>query len=243
MALSALLAGLAYVVVRRARSGHPPAGGFSSAAAIDSPRGASPVGGAPAERGTDRGARWLAAVPGPGLAAPSSDRLASPRRGLATARRLASRCSLALLQVDELERVAHPEGTEGWDVLHAVREFVKAELRPADGVGSSGDDTVFFVLVGAAPLAARTAAERIRQMLRSASFASHSLSVSIGTASFPEDGRNDEEVIRAAERALGRARERGGNRTIMASADGPAPAGWTCAPGTASSAARAADIC
>ena len=49
---------------------------------------------------------------------------------------------------------------------------------------------------------------------------------SIGIASFPHDGLSAAELVAAADRALARAIELGGNRTVLVSIPRDAPPGW-----------------
>ena len=52
------------------------------------------------------------------------------------------------------------------------------------------------------------------------------VSVSIGIASFPDDGLAARDLALAAERALLRATELGGNRTLLYSSREDVPASW-----------------
>ena len=52
------------------------------------------------------------------------------------------------------------------------------------------------------------------------------VSVSIGVATYPADGADEVELDAAAERALARAAELGGNRTVLYSVPAGAPPGW-----------------
>ena len=52
------------------------------------------------------------------------------------------------------------------------------------------------------------------------------VSVSIGISTYPADGTDTVELEAAAERALARAQELGGNRTVLFSVPAGAPRGW-----------------
>jgi diguanylate cyclase (GGDEF)-like protein len=149
---------------------------------------------------------------------------------VARARRHHHQLSFVLIRPDGFEDFAAegPEAAES--ALEAVAEVIGSELRSID-IAVRHDGTTFALLLPeTAPQGARIAAERIRLLLpaRTRNAAPRALTVSAGIACFPRDASTDRELVTVAERALEAAVERGGNRTVTASADEPdVPEGWT----------------
>jgi Diguanylate cyclase, GGDEF domain len=103
----------------------------------------------------------------------------------------------------------------------ALERSLASTMRSSDfAAGHSGPD-VWLVLPEATSDAARVAAERFRLAVGTAG-----QPVSIGIASFPEDGDSGTELAAAARQALERAAELGGNRTLLRTAPEHAPRGW-----------------
>jgi hypothetical protein len=111
------------------------------------------------------------------------------------------------------------------DVASVDRRVLERSLadtmRSSDfAAGHEGPD-VWLVLPETPSEAARIAAERFRLTA-----AASDQPVSIGIATFPEDGRSGAELAAAARQALKRAAELGGNRTVLRTAPQHAPRGW-----------------
>jgi len=125
-----------------------------------------------------------------------------------------------------LHRLADRGTSEDRSTLAAeVAALAKAELRDTDTIDVTSSRALSIVLPGAGPLGARTVGERLRLLVGEARFDDSSLTASIGTATCPRDAPTLEALVETASRALNEAEARGGNRTLMASAD-LAPAGW-----------------
>jgi hypothetical protein len=115
--------------------------------------------------------------------------------------------------------VVHPDG-RGADVT-AVVERIVAGLRSTDiAAGRDGRD-LWLLLPETGSDSARVAAERLRLAAGAAG-----RTVSIGVASFPDDGLSAANLAGAASRALSRALELGGNRTVLQTAPDDGPPGW-----------------
>jgi diguanylate cyclase (GGDEF)-like protein len=136
--------------------------------------------------------------------------------------------ALVLVRPDAFDELAELGGSVGVEVLEACAEVIGHELRATDYALRQHASTFALILPQTATEGARVAGERIRLFLplRTGGVNGRLLTVSIGVATFPDDATTNEELVRLAERALERAEERGGNRTVCASADA-LPPGWT----------------
>lgn len=150
---------------------------------------------------------------------------------LARSQRHHHHLALVLVRPDDFDELAAltPEG--GQEVLEAVAEVVGNELRSIDVALRHAPSTFALILPETPVEGARVAAERIRLLLplRVGRVADRPITLSIGVAAFPNDATMHDEFVVVAERALDRATELGGNRTVCASAPATAPPGWTLA--------------
>lgn len=149
---------------------------------------------------------------------------------LQRARRHHHQLALVLVRPDGFGELTELGGTVGLEVLEACAEVIGHELRTTDYAFRQQASTFALILPETATEGARVAAERIRLFLplRTGGVNGRMLTASIGVATFPEDATTNAELVRVAERALQRAEERGGNRTVCVSADA-VPPGWTLA--------------
>jgi diguanylate cyclase (GGDEF)-like protein len=105
--------------------------------------------------------------------------------------------------------------------IYQAERFLRTQQAAGTGAWDwDGGEEFLLALVGVdAPTAARLA-EMLRADLADARLGGHAklppITVSIGLAMFPDDGRRIEEVIRAADDALSRAKAQGRNRVCMA---------------------------
>ena len=148
---------------------------------------------------------------------------------LARARRHHHELSLVLVAPDRFEEFAEQGSDVALEVLEAAAEVIGNELRATD-VALRHAQAVFAVILPQTSAAgARVAAERVRLFLPGRLSGIGGLTVSNGIATFPHDASTNSELIAVAERALARAVELGGNRTVCASVEDEAPPGWTLA--------------
>jgi len=150
---------------------------------------------------------------------------------LARSQRHHHQLALVLVRPDAFEALAAVGAASGQEVLEAVAEVIGSELRAID-VALRHAPTTFALILPETPIeGARVAAERIRLLLplRVGTVGGRNITVSLGVASFPDDATTHDQLVQCAERALDRAIELGGNRTVCASAPGTAPPGWTMA--------------
>jgi diguanylate cyclase (GGDEF)-like protein len=145
------------------------------------------------------------------------------------ARRHHHELALVLIEPDRFDDFHALGGAVEQELLEAVAEVIGRELRATDVALRHGPSGFSLVLPETAAGGARVAAERLRLLLPLAigETALGVLSLSIGVAIFPRDAATNGELVEVARRALARAQELGGNRTICASTDGGLPPGWS----------------
>lgn len=148
---------------------------------------------------------------------------------LARAQRHNHHLALVLLRPDRFAELATLGDDVHQEVLEAVAEVIGSELRTIDIALRHAPSTFALILVETPIEGARIVAERIRLTLPARLGTLHDwrATLSLGVAAFPQDASTHDELINSAERALDRAIELGGNRTICVSAPPTAPPGWT----------------
>ena len=127
--------------------------------------------------------------------------------------------SLLLTDIDHFKKVndtyGHPTGDE---VLRRVAAILKASARKIDITARYGGEEFAIVLEATDRAGARQLAERIRQEVAQQSFGSpkgnFQATLSIGVASYPDDGRDKAEIIARADQSLYAAKHGGRNRTV-----------------------------
>ncbi len=158
-------------------------------------------------------------------------------RELLRAQRHDHATSVLIVRPDRLGEAELEQGREGVSaMLTSIAESIGLNVRSTD-LGRSDPPKEFVLLLPETDaVGARVAAERIRlAMTRSAvefvAGPANETTVSIGVASFPTDGHDQQALVDAARHALGRAIELGGNRTILATVPETAPPGWSAGRG------------
>jgi diguanylate cyclase (GGDEF)-like protein len=127
--------------------------------------------------------------------------------------------AVAIDNLDEIRRLHGPEGCER--VIEALGRLLRVNTRAMDSPCRLGGDR-FVVLLSGVGLA--TSHSRMEQLRRQC--AQHIVpyngqqipfTVCMGVASFPHTAGGVDELMRSADRALATAREKGGNRIVLAS--------------------------
>jgi diguanylate cyclase (GGDEF)-like protein len=139
--------------------------------------------------------------------------------------------SLLMMDVDHFkcynDTHGHPAGDE---VLRTVARLLRQRVRSTDLPCRYGGEEFAVLLLDADKTSAAQVAEQIRDTIEQTRFAGEetqpggSLTVSIGVASVPEDAKDGDELVKAADRALYRAKNDGRNR-VSVSGTGAIP--WT----------------
>ncbi|MBA3451549.1 MAG: diguanylate cyclase [Deltaproteobacteria bacterium] len=130
--------------------------------------------------------------------------------------------SLLMLDVDNFKQFndtfGHPSGDE---VLRQLARVLADTRRANDVVARYGGEEFAVILVDTAKFTAAKVAERVRERVYGNDFSEAApragkLSVSIGVATFPEDGADAEALVRSADTALYTAKRAGRNRVVLA---------------------------
>ena len=128
--------------------------------------------------------------------------------------------SIIMIDSDNLKTTNDTYGHEAGNRLlqHLVRKFSDS-VRRSDFVGRYGGDEFIILLPETARDGAIETAERIRKSIASSRFDIRNgelrTTVSLGVASYPDDGGDLEVILEKADRALYRAKKNGRNQTAV----------------------------
>ena len=131
--------------------------------------------------------------------------------------------SLIMLDLDHFKRVNDHHGHPAGDLaLRRFADVIRNSIRDADFPSRYGGEEFAILCVEAGADEAAAIANRIRAAVESTDFQLPNgkrvdLTTSAGVASFPADGATDEELLRAADKALYAAKRAGRNRVVLAS--------------------------
>jgi diguanylate cyclase (GGDEF)-like protein len=124
--------------------------------------------------------------------------------------------SLLLLDIDAFKRFNDDFGhVQGDAALRALGSLMRSISREGDVPCRIGGEEFAFILPETAKGDAALFAERIRRGVEGGIMApdgSRALTVSIGLAAFPDDGKSQEDLLRAADEALYESKREGRNR-------------------------------
>jgi len=131
--------------------------------------------------------------------------------------------ALAMLDIDNFKKIndtyGHPVGDE---ILKGLVEELMQKARDSDVVARYGGEEFAIIFPDTASTSARDAANRLRELVERREFpiiaAGKTLfiTVSVGVAVFPRDGKNAAELISRADAALYFAKKNGKNQVAMA---------------------------
>ena len=126
--------------------------------------------------------------------------------------------SIVMIDADNLKPINDSHGHEAGDKLlkHLIRTFGE-ELRQTDVLARYGGDEFTILLPETGRTGAVEVAERIRKSVEDSRFDVRGgldlrTTISLGIASYPEDGSNVEIIVEKADKALYRAKREGRNR-------------------------------
>jgi diguanylate cyclase (GGDEF)-like protein len=125
--------------------------------------------------------------------------------------------SLIFIDLDGLRDVNNRFGhLAGGRVLKQVGDFINTKIRRIDIPARVGGDEFVIICPETPKMSARLVAERIRQGVEELNGQENGppqeITVSMGVASFPDDGKTPEQVLDRADRALFEAKAQGKNR-------------------------------
>lgn len=134
--------------------------------------------------------------------------------------RYGRKMSIILMDIDHFKSIndtyGHPVGDK---VLMRVAKVLRANARKTDIVARYGGEEFAILMEEADAAAAIQIAERVRQSVRKEIFASEigsfHCTLSLGIASFVEDGKTKASLIVAADEALYTAKKTGRNKTVL----------------------------
>lgn len=140
-------------------------------------------------------------------------------RELERARRYRHHCSLAMIDIDFFknynDRFGHLQGDE---VLKEAAEIFRQNIRKPDIAARYGGEEFVIIMPETNKELAMVVGEKLRRAFEAYPFPLQeaqpggSLTISIGIATFPQDGRNGRELVNRADKALYRSKKGGRNR-------------------------------
>jgi diguanylate cyclase (GGDEF)-like protein len=144
--------------------------------------------------------------------------------------------SLLILDLDHFKRLNDTFGHAAGDAaLRHVASVLEKHLRRGDQVARVGGEEFAVILPGTDENGALLLASRLREAIEAAQIfaegARLSTSASLGSATWPADGKAPEDLQRAADRALYAAKQAGRNKVVAASSMPAEPAPTTSSSG------------
>ena len=146
------------------------------------------------------------------------------RKEIERAQRFGRPLSVLMLDIDRFKRVNDRHGHQrGDEVLIEVTRRALGEIRSnIDVVGRYGGEEFVILLPETPAGGAKVVAEKIRAAMKDQPFVGAStepitVTVSVGVATYPEDGSTSEELMRRADTALYRAKSAGRDRVVTTS--------------------------
>ncbi len=130
--------------------------------------------------------------------------------------------ALVAVAIDNMEDIRQRYGVEGCErVVEALGRLLRANTRAMDSPCRLGGDRFVVLLSGVGLAIAHSRMEQLRRQCSQhiVPFNGQQIpfTVCMGVASFPHTAGVVEELMRSADRALAGAREKGGNRVVLAS--------------------------
>jgi diguanylate cyclase (GGDEF)-like protein len=137
---------------------------------------------------------------------------------LARAKRHERSFSILMIDIDHFKRFNDTHGHQaGDDVLLGVAQILKSSVRACDYASRYGGEEFLVLLTETEGAGAAEFAEKLRLQVEAMStVAREPVTVSIGVASFPDNGDDLESIIRDADAALYRCKRDGRNQVRLA---------------------------
>jgi diguanylate cyclase (GGDEF)-like protein len=131
--------------------------------------------------------------------------------------------SLMVIDIDHFKKYNDTYGhLAGDEVLRRLASIFRESVRNSDYAARYGGEEFIIMLPQIGPEQGVEAAERIRHKVAEEKFAGEgepiSVTISVGVASYPDNGEDTESVIRKADEALYEAKELGRNQVVLANA-------------------------
>jgi diguanylate cyclase (GGDEF)-like protein len=147
------------------------------------------------------------------------------QRELQRASRYRHSVGIIMLDIDHFKQFNTNYGHDGGDVLlRAVGAFLQKQVRGDDIACRYGGEEFTLILPGASLEDTRRRAEQVRRDVQYIRVEHNSqsldtITISLGVAAFPQCGRDDETVMKAADQALFLAKSGGRNCVVTAERD------------------------
>lgn len=130
--------------------------------------------------------------------------------------------SLAIFDIDDFKLFNDTEGhLAGDEILKALADISRDSIRSIDILSRIGGEEFAIIMPQTDTEEAYLVAERLRRNIKELipmswkKFPRRNITVSIGIASYPKDGKDARELIKAADRSLYRAKVQGKDRTVV----------------------------
>ncbi len=141
--------------------------------------------------------------------------LALLEKELMRARRNSKAISLVMLDLDDFKQVNDRFGHQkGDDVLHHIGNIIRESIRGMDIGGRYGGEAFAIILPETDIRSAVGTAERLRKTIEARFSEDVQLTISMGIACFPKDGHDVYALVKAADKALYQAKNRGKNHLV-----------------------------
>lgn len=130
--------------------------------------------------------------------------------------------SVAMIDIDHFKHYndthGHPAGDQ---ILKIIARLLKDNIRNIDLAARYGGEEFSLVLIETNKASAKIAAEKIRKLIEDHTFdyeesqPNGKITISMGVATFPEDGTEFEKLVQVADKRLYLAKQAGRNRTFI----------------------------
>ena len=128
-----------------------------------------------------------------------------------------SNLSILMFDIDMFKHINDTMGHQHGDLcIKALASLAKTSFRQDDIVGRYGGDEFIVILPDTPSVKAFVIADRFRELIQSKS--NPNITVSVGVATYPEDGRSPIALIEAADKALYASKQKGRNTVTLYSA-------------------------
>lgn len=143
-------------------------------------------------------------------------------KALANAKRKGSSLGIIMLDIDYFKNFNDTYGHEMGDlILKKIGESLKKEFREGDILCRFGGEEFLIILIDSSEEMTLKRAESLRKEVQNlrvpiGSQELEQLTISLGVATFPENGRTEKDLFHVVDKALYQAKEKGRNRVCVA---------------------------
>ncbi len=130
--------------------------------------------------------------------------------------------SIAMIDIDNFKQFNDSQGHRNGDqALKIIAQKLKDNIRKSDILSRYGGDEFVLILPELSKIQAGSLAQKLVKLIKSTKLptkketARIELTISLGIASFPEDGKNEDTLLKKADEALYHAKESGRNQVCL----------------------------